>query len=85
MIIINSINRLQKFHDIEVIKGGEQVAKVGGGGGGGGGLRPSVTVYCDNCGHMHTAYLGGSLEPRPLPFPQRWMYCITSTRKEACW
>ena len=23
-----------------------------------------------------------SLESRPLPFPQRWMYCITSTRKE---
>ena len=22
-----------------------------------------------------------SLEPRPLLFPQRWMYCITSTRK----
>ena len=23
-----------------------------------------------------------SLEPRPLPSPQRWMYCITSTRRE---
>ena len=29
------------------IKGGEQVAKVGGGGGGGGGIRPLI-VYCDN-------------------------------------
>ena len=31
---------------------------------------------------VSTPYLIPSLEPRPLPFPQRWMYCITSTRRE---
>ena len=26
-----------------------------------------------------------SLEPRPLPFPQRWIYCITVTEKGRVW
>ena len=31
---------------------------------------------------MHVGIETHSLASRPLPFAQRWMYCITSTRKE---
>ena len=41
--------------------------------------KPLLGLYLVSRG---SSYQKHSLASRPLPFAQRWMYCITSTRKE---